>query len=146
MSFRTLFRLSLLLPLLFAGAFALGNARYGSAFTEGLPHSLATLWLNVSVTLDMVWPQYLAVIAFLAWGFGRWPLQNALLHGVLGPVYYAVLLLVTLFIYGELSADPLAEDIGIFAAIFSVTYGYLYVGLVLAAYYTFKQLGLVSST
>jgi len=143
MNFTTFLRLSLLLPVLGVGLFELGELLFGAAFQAALPSSLAALWLNSQVGVQMGWLQYIALGLFLAWGFGHWPLPRALLNATLGPLYYAVIMLVTLFIYAQLAADPLAEDVGIFVAILSVTYGYLYVGLVLGSFHLLKRVGLI---
>jgi len=125
------------------GLFEIASLWFGEAFQQTLPSFVAALWINSRIGVEMGWLQYAALCLFLAWGFGHWPLPKVLLNGTLGPLYYAVLMLVTLFVYGNLAHDPLAEDVGIFTAILSVTYGYLYVGLVLGAYYLLKQAGVV---
>jgi hypothetical protein len=142
---RTFFRLSLLLPILVLGLFEMASAWFGEAFRQTLPSFIDALWVNARIGVEMGWLQYTALSLFLAWGFGRWPLPGVLLHGTLGPLYYAVIMLVTLFAYAHLANDPLAEDIGIFMAILSVTYGYLYVGVILGAYYLLKQAGALRS-
>jgi hypothetical protein len=93
----------------------------------------------------MCWILYIGLCAFLARGFGRWPLRRSLLNGVLTPIYYGVSVLVTLFIYGNIVGDHTVEQVGVFAAIMSVTYGYVYVAAVLAIYYALKQLGAIRS-
>ena len=142
---RTFFRLSLLLPVLVLGLFEMAALWFGEGFRQALPSFVGALWANSRIGVEMGWLQYAALSLFLAWGFGRWPVPKVLLNATLGPLYYAVIMLVTLFVFANLAHDPLAEDVGIFMAILSVTYGYLYVGLVLGAYYVLKRSGLIES-
>jgi hypothetical protein len=127
------------------GLFEMASARFGEAFRQALPSFIDALWINSRIGVELGWLQYAALSLFLAWGFGRWPVPRVLLNATLGPLYYAVIMLVTLFVYANLANDPLAEDVGIFMAILSVTYGYLYVGLVLGAYYLLKRAGAIKT-
>lgn len=143
MDYRTYFRLSLLLPFLAIGAIELGFVIYGEGFTDSLPLFVASLWVESKAGMQIGWIEYGVLGAFLAWGLGEWPLRRSLLNGTLAPIYYAVLVLVSLFVYGSLAGDPTAKDAGVFVAVFTVTYGYMYVAVVLAGYFVLRELGAV---
>ena len=145
MDYPTFFRFALLLPVLAIGLFEFGFMLYGPEFANNLPRFVVSMWTDSKIGIRMCWILYIGLCAFLARGFGRWPLRRSLLNGVLTPIYYGVSVLVTLFIYGNIVGDHTAEQVGIFAAIMSITYGYVYVAAVLAIYYALKQLGAIRS-
>ena len=145
MTLQSYFRLTLLLPVLVIGALELASPGNRAALDETLPAFLSELWFHSEVAIQMGWLQYLGLALYLAWGFSRWSLQRSLVNATLGPLYYALISLVTLFVYANLWGDPIAEDAGIFIAVLSLTYGYLYVGLVLAGYYVLKRFGALTS-
>ena len=145
MNYQTFFRVSLLFPVLAIGLFELSLALFGKELSEGLPMIVTAVLVDSKIGLEMGWLQYMALCAFLAWGFGRWSLHQSILHGVLAPVYYGILVLISLFLYGNIAGDPIAEQVGIFLALISITYGYVYVAAVLAGYYALKHWGVMKT-
>lgn len=143
MNYQTFFRVSLLLPVLAIGLFEFGLMLYGQEFSNSLPAIVTSMMVDSKIGIEMGWIQYLALCAFLAWGFGRWSLQQSLLNGVLGPIYYGILMLISLFIYANIVGDHTAEQVGIFAAVLSISYGYVYVAAILVSYYALKQFGAI---
>jgi len=140
MNFRTHARLALLLPALLFGSLLLLSLLPGDLPARLLPSSLAAGWSQYRFAVEMGGIQYLALALLLGWRVGAWSARDAMLHFTLAPVYYAVLVLVSLFLYGQLAGDPIAEDVGIFIALLSVTYGYVYVAVLLGGFYLLNRL------
>lgn len=143
MDYRNFFRAALFLPVLGIGLLELGAMLSGPEFTKNLPLFVSSMWMETKIGIQMGWLQYLALSGFLAWRLASWSLQQSLLNGVLAPLYYGIIMLVSLFIYGSLVGDSMAEQVGVFVAIMSLSYGYVYVAAVLASYYVLKHLGVI---
>jgi len=143
MNYRLFFRLSLLLPILVIGLFELGFWLFGPDFTKSIPKFFVGLWINTKTGLEIGIIQYIGLIAALAWGIGKWSLAAIKINAALTPLYYAAIMFVSLFIYGHIIKDPSTTEVGMFAAVFSIVYGYMYVLLVFLSYFVLRKSGVL---
>jgi hypothetical protein len=143
MTYKTFFRCCLLLPIVTIGIFELGFYIWGPAFTKSLPEVIVAMWINLKQGFDFGIIQYLILIAFLAWGIGKWTLRVIKINTLLTPIYYALIMFVSFFIYGLIINDSTASQVGIFAILFSLIYGYFYVCIVFISYFLMKRVGVI---
>ena len=143
MNYQTFFLVSLFLPAIVFGLFELGFAISGAAFTKSLPEFLVSFWLNTKLAIPFASIQYIALAGLMFRGIGRWSLRSTKIHAALLPVYYAVVLLLTLFVYGEVKSDSSVMQVAMISAFAAIIYGYVYVLFVFATYFGGRKSGAI---